>query len=78
MTGAAYHIAVPGAVGPLYYITAYLGLILGIYGFIALGRLLREAISDGLQPAILCVLFATAPGCAAVVSLLTLLGGQPV
>lgn len=76
--GAALQHAVPTGLTPAYYIFGYLGLVLGIFGFIALGRLLHEAISDGLQRAILCVLFAMVPGCAAVVSLLSIVGGQPV
>ena len=77
-TDRAYQIAVPWFINPLYQVTADIGLVIGIYGFIKLGRLLHDAQADGLQPAILCVLFALVPGCAAIVVLLTFIGGQPV
>lgn len=77
-TGHAYRLALPWYVSPIYLVTAAIGLLIGVYGFIQLGKLLHDARSDGLQSAIVCVLFATLPGCAAIVVLLTFVGGHPV
>ncbi|MCL6625669.1 hypothetical protein [Alicyclobacillus shizuokensis] len=66
--------AMPGGWMPVYEALAALGLVLGVYGFVLLIRFPQQH----LRTATLCVLFALAPGCQALVSLLSWLGGQPV
>jgi hypothetical protein len=65
---------VPGFVTVLYWVTAVLGLVLTIGGFWVLTRGRRE----DFRRAIICILFATAPGCVGLVGILYALGTQPV
>ncbi|WP_067930957.1 hypothetical protein [Alicyclobacillus kakegawensis] len=66
--------SMPGGWMPVYEALAALGLVLGVYGFV----LLIRSPQRHLRTATLCVLFALAPGCQALVSLLSWIGGQPV
>jgi hypothetical protein len=64
----------PPSLHAVYQGLSMLGLVLGAYGFIVL---VRRGQAE-LKPATICILFALVPGCAALVTLLGLIGGDPV
>jgi hypothetical protein len=57
-----------------YWLSATVGLILGIYGFVSL---LRSG-KNGMTYNVLTVLFALIPGCTALVHILSFIGSNPV
>jgi hypothetical protein len=67
--------AVPSTlVQVVYWVTAFAGLMLAVYGFLALTRGRSELMSRS----ILCILFALVPGIVGLVGILSHLGTQPV
>jgi hypothetical protein len=57
-----------------YWLSATVGLCLGVYGFVSLIRMGNSRMTNN----VLTVLFAAIPGCTALVRILSFIGSNPV